>query len=941
MSALRSKIASLPVNLDRPKFVIVPEIYTFAAEKEFYSLGNGSFDVRVTSLTKMYYDFLPRPEALSRAEAVAIISAIARKNAESLTYYAGAFSRRGFAEKVYETIEKLAQSAIEPQALTSSNALIERKLKDLRLIYSLYRQATGGKSSDANGRVEALTRYIAENRSDADGSEIYFVNFDLFTARQRALIDVMDKKAACVEIYAADMPEKYSFPASPTVYAASSAKDECDRIADFILNDVTEGLRFGDISVVGENIDYNKLKRAFDARGIRFYFDKRKRLSDSEPGILLQRVLRCAAGGMTGDNMILLAGNRLACPELDLRDRFISFVKAHSAFFVSPVKQFDMPDDPDCPEAEKLRVRLAALTDVFMRKKTLTAAEFAGSVAEIFDKVNLNENDEKNGRYCRLLGDAARSLEKAYGEDAADAEELAASYFGIADSIAVPLIPNETDAVYVGPVNSRRGFACKKLYITGFNDGVLPAVTDDPGLLNDYDILRLKDDGLAIEPTSERQNALMRDEVLQLASAAEKLTLTYVSDGENKKSYLLRMIEKSAGVSEDAELDSEWFAAVAENGGEEEILAAYPSRAACIKAAFSDREGEGYDAIKAAVREETDEIRSDLSLNAGDFTEGGINLIRCSASSLQDYFECPKMYFYRHALGIKKAADGKIEPSDVGTLLHRIIERFVKAGKFGNPRLEGAKIADEELEKHSEYALESNARLRGYIKRDAVFLCEKTAAQLTGNAFECLGTEIRYGDDDDEKTAIRPSGVTLCGMVDRIDVFGKYARVIDYKSGSSVDLKPDDIYYGKKLQLPVYSEVARRMGYTPAAMFYFPVNDSKEAGLLKGYCVSDPALIGEMTKNEKILAFDPGKKNRALDRENFDALIKYALAAAEKAVAAIKKGYCGARPLSASGKKLRCDYCDYASVCKGRRALRVPEKHTIDDLKRAVTHESD
>ena len=944
MNALKVKIASLAPNLDKPKLIIVPEIYTFAAEREFYSLGRGSFDVRVCSFTKLYCDLLPENASMSRAEAIALIGKIAIDNSDKLRYYAGAFSRRGFAAKVYETVEKLSASDVAPQKLCSDNVQLDRKLADLRLIYSEYRRITGGKKADGNGRIEALTEWIKNNSTVIDGSEIYAVNFDVFTVRQRKLLAEMDKKADLLHVYAADKVDSCELGCRPTVYAASSKQNEYDKIADFILADVKGGMRFGDINVLGEDLDYYRLKRAFDARGIRFYFDRRKKLSDTEPCVFLKRTLACAENNGNSDNFISLAENRIAVPDKTERDRFIRYVKAYSAFFVSAKNSFDKKDDPDYAAAEKIRCRLVGFADIFSRKKICTAAEFSAAVCELLEICPAGLPDEKNGRYVKLLLQCADWLVGIFGGGEYGLGVLAEAFVSMTDGIGVPLIPNSTDTVFVGPLNSRRGFVCKKLYITGFNDGVLPARSEDTGLLSDSDVRLLEEGNVIVEPTAADMNDRLRDELMQLACSARGLVFSYVADGENKKSYLLRMFEKYSGIQESFELTPDSFYGTVENGSSDEIVAAFPSHASCLYTALVFGDNPCFEPLKLAVGDEISEIKKDLSLISPDVSEGGIIVRKCSASALKSYFDCPKMYFYGNALGIKKPKDGKIAATDIGTLLHEIIETFVRRGNFDSPELTGAQIAEDVLSRHKEYSLKSNERLKGYIKRDAVFLCSVTARQLTEGDFTCADVEISYGENfSGSGTDLEIGGVVMQGRIDRIDAYKDYARIIDYKSGKKVELSPKDVYYGGKLQLPIYAAVARKMGYKPAGMFYFPVNGGKDSGKLKGFFLDDP-LIKQATGTAavELFDFDINKKSSSslVSSGDMDAVIDYSLAVAEKAILNMKEGYFAASPVT-EGDLSVCKYCDFASVCKGARYERRKEKKTFSDLTEAVNNGSD
>ena len=937
-------IAKSPCDLKHPKYVVVPEVYTFDFERDFY-LSGGSFDVKICSFSKLYYDLVPGGKAISRQTAIALVRKIAIDKKEELEYYASAFDKRGFAAKVYETLEKLTGSNVSPEELTSSDRSLDRKLKDLRLIYGEYVAATKGDRVDANGRVAALTEYVLKENTALSGSDVFVVNFDVFTAVQKKLIEAIDKVARSVTVFSAEMQNDCALKRKPKVYAASSQEDEYSRVADYIADDVYGGMRFGQISVLGENVDYDRIKRAFDSRGIRFYFDKKQSLALSEPADLVLRVLACECDGMTADNLIALCSNRLLVPDVYLRDAFTAYVRAHNVCFSAVFEKFEKEDE-NAVLAEAARQKAVEVLGKGNGAEYESARAFADRFIEIIRLAESGKN-ERNERFFDCTKTALETLAQVFGDKPYRTKELYSAFGEIVRGTELSVVPNRTDTVFVGPLNAKRGFKCDKLYVVGFNDGVLPKTDSGSGLLCDADADKLLKSGVEISPLSRDVNARFRDELVQLVKAAEKTCFSYVSDGENKRSYMLRLIETSCGMNECDELSGD-----AERYSEYEpeacdISKLFPSEKSCfMRLASGDKTG-AYATVLTAVG---DKYEKAISANkvSGDYLSRGIEISKCSVTLLQTYFDCPKKYFYRYALGVEKTEDGKVKATDIGTLLHKIIERFVRSGNFDEPEKTGAIIAEEELSASRQYSLENNARLRRYVMRDAVTLCKKVALEFTEGEFVPMGAEVVYGDDgEDESQKLTPGGVTLYGQIDRVDRLNDCVRVIDYKSGRTVKLTANDVYYGKKLQLPVYSLAMKKKGYDPVGMFYFPINDSEESGILTGLLAKDDYFIlatdkKALSQKSDVFEYDPGDKVKksVVDRETLDGVMKYAYAVSEKAIESIKSGFIAAVP-SISGQACECKYCDYKDVCPGAKAERKVTNAKYKDIIEAVKDGAD
>lgn len=126
------------------------------------------------------------------------------------------------------------------------------------------------------------------------------------------------------------------------------------------------------------------------------------------------------------------------------------------------------------------------------------------------------------------------------------------------------------------------------------------------------------------------------------------------------------------------------------------------------------------------------------------------------------------------------------------------------------------------------------------VKEEAEKRCLSVYDEIKNGTFTVSGAETEFSDSPSAKyPALRltsPYGIAkLRGKIDRIDeceedLFGekvKYARIVDYKTGS-VDNKDSDesLYSGRSIQLYLYLNVLTRAGYRPAGAYYYKVDDS-------------------------------------------------------------------------------------------------------------------
>jgi len=195
-------------------------------------------------------------------------------------------------------------------------------------------------------------------------------------------------------------------------------------------------------------------------------------------------------------------------------------------------------------------------------------------------------------------------------------------------------------------------------------------------------------------------------------------------------------------------------------------------------------------------------------------------LQKFSASSITTYLRCGVLFYFRYILGLDETNllenEDILQNKDMGTIIHRVLEKLVKNGSF-HP------ISNEELNEFATQIIcNGNWNLKAddlrYEKNHLVFqvivryirnylnvMQKKTEQVFIEKTEQVIEKEIFVS------ALNRP--LTLKGVIDRIDAVQGIKRIVDYKTGVSNDkaLKIKDIQslfdgeHGEALQLFFYA----------------------------------------------------------------------------------------------------------------------------------------
>ena len=511
------------------------------------------------------------------------------------------------------------------------------------------------------------------------------------------------------------------------------------------------------------------------------------------------------------------------------------------------------------------------------------------------------------------------------------------------------------EGVFVGSVGNAVGLRFDKVYLLGMVEGLVPPRFRDDPLLPDDD---REPAGLSLR----RGTAAERYEYLSAASAGRAAVLTFAR-GDNaaqREQHPSRWFLEEASrlngtsvypsmLSSPAELASlreqPWF---------EVVASARESIDAVSKTQFADihdydlhhlwgwrrsgnRIGEHHlaaseNVIARALRMERARNTRTLTIWDGDLSAASTSSGRIGLSNreffsptrLEAWATCPYRYFLSNVLGIAAPEQPEeiatISPLDRGSLIHTVLERFIKTAQEEGtlpghdlPWTEDHRglllaIAEEQFREAEQRGVTGKPLLWEIARTEILsdlskFLEEdfdlRSKHGVSPHSVEsAFGISRRLEESVEEQAPVEWSSaetgmVRFRGVIDRIDVSldGDSALVLDYKTGGTTEytnMDKDPVRRGTRLQLPVYGLAARQLlgDWVDVKVAYWFVSDK---GNFKTR-PQKPAPLDEML-------------------ESFS-----------DAVGTITDGIGkGLFPANPGKGNSNCTYCDFKNLCPTRR----------------------
>lgn len=553
---------------------------------------------------------------------------------------------------------------------------------------------------------------------------------------------------------------------------------------------------------------------------------------------------------------------------------------------------------------------------------------------------------------CGLLDRTATWL----AEDRLTATRFAQILKMTFQSLELGSIPPMQDSLLISDTARVRSGRIRAVFLLGANEGECPKTDFTEGILDDRERQTLLSAGLEMAPAGSARTEL---ESLYLYNA--------LSRAEDRLCIFYHLY---AGEST---LPAYWVQTLGERLSPTVFKTAEPTVSAphptlrLISEALSNGEALSREVAEAAnwfmsqeeyrarfkrllYRAGFKNIPAPLSQEALD----GIRprLAQQSVSGIEKYYSCPYCYYLQRMLGAKERDVLQFSAPEIGTLVHAALERFAArvqeekpADAKGAVRLALAVLKEirQEEEKRLSYSPSFRfvfSQAKKITLRSALAIWE----QNSRSAFVQTRQEVKFGFGDEEGypplSVPLPDGTTMSfrGVIDRIDRFSDYLRVIDYKTGKKAFSK-EQLELGTQLQLLLYLKAAcKGEKAAPAGAFYFrAINELYRADnriapetaaikhrqqyKLSGVVLDDRTVVEAMDRDfaaadgflPVTLKNDALSGNSLVSAEELDALCDLAEERLHGACRDIAAGKIPILPCKTDSDP--CSYCEMRAVC--------------------------
>ena len=720
------------------------------------------------------------------------------------------------------------------------------------------------------------------------------------------------------------------------LYKANNSYDEVEEVAKEILRLVREeNYRFKDISVVCRDIEsYEKITKViFNDYEIPYFMDKKIDVLSNPLVILIlsafevylrnwsyEGVFKYLKSGLTGISM----------NEIDILENYV-LANGIKSFKWTQEIEISEEEEELSPKRIMLKVREPLLQfhssikgrknvkdvckaiydfllnlDVFLRLEERV---------EMFEKYKMQEKVMEYEQIPSIVVEILDQMVDVLGEEKLDVAEIYKVLNAGFENKEIGVIPVALDQVNIGDIARIKGREVKALFIVGVNDGVLPAINKDEGILSDLDREELKEVGLEIASTNKTK--VFEEQFIvytALTLASEYLMISYpMADFEGKslrasiivpriKRIFPKLIQESDIVNERRKQDklfkitapsptfNEFILAMRKNYDNEDVEDYWKSVYCWYKdkEEFKNKSGNILEGLNYSNTNNTISKKKIKELYSNDYGK-----LMFSVSRLEKYAECPFAYFVQYGLKAKDRKIYEFSAPDLGSFMHDILDRFTKKVKaeqiqWSELNLERCKnivgnLVNEKLKEDDNSILKSSKKYKYFTERFKRIITKSVsiiAEQMRRGEFEIFSNEYVFGNmGNGAPIKLKlPSGeeVFLTGRVDRIDTLNlddkTYIRVVDYKSGAKkFDL--NELYYGIQIQLLVYldailrnSEYILKKQAVPGAILYFKIDDPI---IRSNTELKDEEIQEEVLKKLKMdgLLLKDAKIVRSMDRE--------------------------------------------------------------------------
>lgn len=778
-------------------------------------------------------------------------------------------------------------------------------------------------------------------------------------------------------------------PENIEIVEAGDKQGEVEYIAGRILElACRQGLRMRDMEVLAGNpAAYSApVRDIFAKAGIPFFMEEKRPLLVNA----LARFLLSAVDLFKGKQWRMFDALR------HLKAGFLPLSQAETDRLCAYIREYGIrgsmlkkPLAKAPEEIEELRSR--AFSPLLETEEQWRAGgEIAGLLLQYMENLGVRETLEKQAEETEAAGFApeARYLSRVYEKtcelleqtalftrsmDMADFGDILES--GLAGS-EIAVVPPRVDEVVVGDIAHSIFPRKKVVFVLGANDGTLPAAGSSGGLINDYEMEKLKES----QPNFPDKLSFddQKSHIRRALYSGEKLVMCY-NKADGMPSHLVHRLFR---LFPEMKLHS---------AGEASPYTAAAGMESLAEELRRRSEGEKMEGslIPAYIKENRGMLLELLPwvgyenrpAQLGKGVAAGLYGARkASVSSIEDFYRCPYKHFLDYGIRPTELREYEEDVQEAGLYVHDLMDKFAR--NLAKNHLDWAEVddaqlkniidatAEEQRESHNRgvFTKKRYAFTEKRLREEAVMAAKAVRSQLHGTGVKIIASEKGFGFRDGMLLKTPGGTISLRGKIDRVDaakIDGKtYLRVVDYKTGHK-KFTPADAFYGLNIQLLVYlmavESWCRTQGSAaiPAGGFYFSIDlpyiepDQTEEDRfylfrMNGFLLSeaavavgmDPAREGSLRSMNARLGTDKEsgelivkEGENSFSRTQLRELMEYTRELIARAAGDIYAGCLAMRPVCGGGDNA-CAYCAYHSICRFDEAHAANRRRWKEPLKK-------
>ena len=636
-----------------------------------------------------------------------------------------------------------------------------------------------------------------------------------------------------------------------------------------------KGYRYRDIAIVSGDVEMyaSYVQQVFSEYEIPYFLDQTNPILFHPLIECVRGLLELAKSDFSYASVMRVVKSGLLPIETEQADLLENYLLA---FGICGKSRWDSlwircPDWMDAEGLQALNERRAQLMEILRPYVDVMTAADATTIVRtraLYDVMVAFEleQSQEDGRIWRVVMDLFDKLAGLLGEEVLSPETYMDVLEAGFEAAEVAVIPPGFDQVLIGDIERTRLENIRVLFFLGVNDGVIPRVNNEGGILSQLERETLAQAHYELAPTARERAFIQRFYLyLNMTKPSERLYLTYAgcgADGASRRpSYLIGMIRRmfpklevrdGTNVSPMDRMEAPVAAFRFLTEGLEDAKSGVSAPEWRALFAWYNAQEQWQEALRkllsaAFYRYEDKPLSSEVShLLYGSVLEN-------SVTRLERFAACAYEHFLTYGLMLRPREEHTFEAVDFGNLVHTALEHYARGladseyDWFTVPeetrRALGRVAMQTAMEQSRNDALFTSAKNRYLVTRMEELLhqtVDTLTRQVRKGRFMPSDYELGFGMADSldvaEFTLSEDEKMRLRGRIDRVDVMDTgedtYVKIIDYKSGQT-KFSLLSLYHGLQLQLVVYldaaMELVRQRTHTgevlPAGIFYYHVDE--------------------------------------------------------------------------------------------------------------------